>query len=102
VADPKQYYRLQSLASRGFYVPGVIPFEELEGNALNNFKHQNNLAGVTGPAGDKRNRKGSTGMRSGQPRRRSLAFAETSAEEPPNTDPMAEVEQDQMIRLGLF
>jgi hypothetical protein len=42
MADPQKYYRLQSLAGRGMYVPNIIPFEEIQSmNQLAAFKHKN-------------------------------------------------------------
>ena len=102
MADPQRYYRLQSLAGRGFYVPDVIPFEEVQSfNQLMLLKNQNNQQSdmMNMPRGLKPGQKRNKGK--GMPR--SLSFQETQAEEPqmrPGSY-VQELEYDNLARKGV-
>jgi hypothetical protein len=102
MADPQKYYRLQSLASRGFYVPGVIPFEEIASeNQLMLLKHKNNMQ--SNASSTPRSRKPGQRKTKGPGGPHSVAFQDLVPEEQMQRPGsyMTELENDNLSRKGV-
>jgi hypothetical protein len=102
MADPQKYYRLKSLADRGFYVPDVIPFEEVATqNQLMLLKNINNQQ--SDAMNTPKRRKPGQKISKGPGRPQSLAYQELVPEEAAGAPGsyMQEAQFDNLARKGV-
>lgn len=107
--NPTQIYRLRSLAQRGFYVPDVIPFEEIDPtdtNALANFKSANSRSQMSTATGRMLPGQIRPGSRTRLTGLNLIPLQEILAQEPAgpgnSAGLLSEIQSEDMVRKGIY